>query len=71
MAVCRVAQESSSEAVNGYYGVYLMGLARGDQELADWGRLLLAMELRSAKKWGSPISLPISNCMSSLRVTRA
>mmetsp|Transcript_1217 Transcript_1217/g.3601 ORF Transcript_1217/g.3601 Transcript_1217/m.3601 type:complete len:720 (+) Transcript_1217:142-2301(+) len=44
-------QESSSEAVNGYYGVYLMGLARGDQELADWGRLLLAMELRSAKKY--------------------
>ncbi len=36
--------------MNGYYGVYLLGLARGDAELADWGRLLLAMEIRSAKK---------------------
>jgi hypothetical protein len=44
-------QESSSEAVNGYYGVYLLGLARGDTALADWGRLLLATELRSAKKY--------------------
>jgi len=36
--------------VNAYYGVYLLGLARGDSALADWGRLLLATELRSAKK---------------------
>lgn len=70
MAACGAAQESSSEAVNGYYGVYLMGLARGDEELADWGRLLLAMELRSAKKWGPPISLPFQNSIASLRVTR-
>ena len=46
-------QESSSEAVNAYYGVYLLGKARDDTDLADWGRLLLAMELRSAKKYGS------------------
>ncbi len=53
------AKESTSEAVNGYYGVYLMGLARGDTKLADWGRLLLAMELRSAKKW-----VPAAKCCS-------
>ena len=44
-------QESSSEAVNSYYGVYLLGVARGDDALADWGRLLLAVELRGAKKY--------------------
>jgi endo-1,3(4)-beta-glucanase len=44
-------QESSSEAVNAYYGVYLLGVARGDGALADWGRLLLAVELRGAKKY--------------------
>ncbi|CAM9484590.1 unnamed protein product [Heterosigma akashiwo] len=42
------SQESSSEAVNAYYGVYLMGVATGDQELEDWGRVLLATELRGA-----------------------
>jgi len=40
------SQESSSEAVNAYYGMWLLGLALEDQELADWGRTLLAMELR-------------------------
>ena len=44
-------QESSSEALNAYYGVYLLGVARGDGALADWGRLLLAVELRGAKKY--------------------
>mmetsp|Transcript_8074 Transcript_8074/g.28313 ORF Transcript_8074/g.28313 Transcript_8074/m.28313 type:complete len:370 (+) Transcript_8074:1711-2820(+) len=45
------AQESSSEAVNAYYGAYLLALALGDLELADWNRVLLASEIRSAKTY--------------------
>ena len=41
-------QESSSEAVNAWYGVYLWGLATGDERVRDLGRLMLAMELRAA-----------------------
>jgi len=44
-------QESTSEAVNAYYAVYLLGLATGDQTMADWGRVLLATEIRSAQKY--------------------
>ena len=44
-------QESTSEAVNAYYGLYLLGEARGSAALADWGRVLLAMELRSAQRY--------------------
>uniref|UniRef100_A0A7S3XS68 glucan endo-1,3-beta-D-glucosidase n=1 Tax=Heterosigma akashiwo TaxID=2829 RepID=A0A7S3XS68_HETAK len=43
------SQESSSEAVNAYYGVYLFGLATGDQKFADWGQILLSMELSAGK----------------------
>lgn len=43
------AQESSSEAINAYYGAYLLALAFGDVELADWNRILLAMEIQAAK----------------------
>jgi Glycosyl hydrolase family 81 C-terminal domain len=39
------SQESSSEAVNAYYAVYLMGLATGNAETRDWGRILLASEV--------------------------
>ena len=42
------SQESVSEAVNCYYGVHLLGKAMKDEALSKWGRLLLAMELRSA-----------------------
>mmetsp|Transcript_30230 Transcript_30230/g.38818 ORF Transcript_30230/g.38818 Transcript_30230/m.38818 type:complete len:812 (+) Transcript_30230:88-2523(+) len=42
------SQESSSESVNAYYGMWLLGIAVRDQELTDWGRVLLAMELRGA-----------------------
>jgi endo-1,3(4)-beta-glucanase len=49
--VSKYLQESSSEAVNSYYSIYLLGAARGDNALADWGRLLLAMELRAARKY--------------------
>jgi endo-1,3(4)-beta-glucanase len=50
------SQESSSEAVNCYYGVSLWALIRhgsvsGASELVDFTRLLLAMEIRSAKTY--------------------
>ena len=41
-----VVQESTSESVNGWYGVYLFGLGIGDQRITDLGRLLMAMEIR-------------------------
>jgi endo-1,3(4)-beta-glucanase len=44
-------QESTSEAVNAYYGLYLLGKARGTADLTDWGRVLLAMEMRSAQRY--------------------
>jgi endo-1,3(4)-beta-glucanase len=53
-------QESTSEAVNAWYGLYLYGLAAGDPDLANVGRVLLATEVRSVQKYwhiraGSPI----------------
>jgi len=44
-------QESTSESVNGWYGVYLYGLGIGDQRITDLGRLLMATELRSTHKY--------------------
>lgn len=37
--------------MNAYYGVYLLGLARKNAALADWGRVLLATELSAAKQY--------------------
>eukprot|EP00903_Cladosiphon_okamuranus_P005442 g5427.t1 len=49
------SQESVSESINAYYGVYLLGLAVGDDGMRDWGRVLLASEVRSARKyWQMP-----------------
>lgn len=48
------SQESSSEAVNCYYGAYLWSLVRhGEQpsDVTDFARLLLAMEIRGAKTY--------------------
>ena len=50
------SQESSSEAVNCYYGAYLWSLVRhgntsGLSDLVDFARLLLAMEIRGAKTY--------------------
>jgi len=51
------SQESSSEAVNAYYGAYLWSLVReGAQDdplfkLTDFARLLLAMEIQGAKTY--------------------
>ena len=54
--------------MNGYYGVYLLGLARGDAALADWGRLLLATELRSAKKCAHSPQSCQRRCVLRLRI---
>ena len=54
------SQESSSEAVNAYYGAYLWSLVRNgaaenpsldDSEQTDFARLLLATEIRGAKTY--------------------
>jgi len=48
-------QESTSEAVNAYYAVSLMGKAILNQQLDDFGRLLTAMEVISTKAyWQMP-----------------
>ena len=44
-------QESTSEAINAWYGVHLWGLATSNTELSNLGRLLLASEIRSTKKY--------------------
>ncbi|KAJ7975706.1 Endo-1,3(4)-beta-glucanase [Quillaja saponaria] len=44
-------QESSSEAVNGYYSAALMGLAYGDTNLVALGSTLTALEIRAAQTW--------------------
>merc|ERR1712156_960088 len=41
-------QESTSESVNGWYAIYLWGLARGDARVKDLGRLMTSLEIRSA-----------------------
>ncbi|KAL7441785.1 hypothetical protein ACHAXH_008769 [Discostella pseudostelligera] len=55
------SQESSSEAVNCYYGAYLWSKVRwgnsGDSKIVDYARLLLATELMGAKTyWHMPPS---------------
>jgi endoglucanase Acf2 len=45
------SQESSSEAVNAYYGASLWSLVSEDVTLHNFARLLLAMELRSAQTY--------------------
>ncbi|XP_074328883.1 glucan endo-1,3-beta-D-glucosidase [Apium graveolens] len=44
-------QESTSEAVNGYYSAALMGLAYGDTHLVTIGSTLSALEIQSAQTW--------------------
>ena len=44
-------QESTSEAVNAWYAVYLWGLVDEDPRLCDLGRLMLATEIRSAQRY--------------------
>lgn len=44
-------QESSSEAVNGYQAVALLGRATDDPVLEGWGQLLLSTEVAAAHKY--------------------
>ena len=44
-------QESSSEAVNAWYSLYLYGLAIGNDRIRDLGRLMLATEIRSTQRY--------------------
>ncbi|PRP89321.1 glycoside hydrolase family 81 protein [Planoprotostelium fungivorum] len=44
-------EESTSEAVNGYYGLYTFGLVTNDQNLIDFARLLLATEIHSNRRY--------------------
>ena len=37
--------------MNAYYGAYLFGEVAGDSELADFAKMLLATEIRSAQKY--------------------
>jgi endo-1,3(4)-beta-glucanase len=44
-------QESTSEALNAWYGMYLVGLAVGDARVAELGRVLAALELDGAQTY--------------------
>ncbi|HJY62535.1 MAG TPA: glycosyl hydrolase [Ignavibacteria bacterium] len=44
-------QESSSEAINAWYGMYLFGSAVNNSNIKNTGALLLAQEMRSVKKY--------------------
>jgi endo-1,3(4)-beta-glucanase len=44
-------QESTSEAINAWYGVHLWGVATSNTDISNMGRLLLAGEVRSAKRY--------------------
>lgn len=44
-------QESTSEAVNAYYSVALLGLANGDTDLVATGSMLAALEIQAAQMW--------------------
>ncbi|PRP89320.1 glycoside hydrolase family 81 protein [Planoprotostelium fungivorum] len=44
-------EESTTEAVNGYYGLYTFGLVTNDQNLIDFARLLLATEIHSNRRY--------------------
>lgn len=46
-----VNQQSGGEAINGYYGVYLLGLAVNDSNVRDWGRINLATEMYSVHQY--------------------
>jgi len=43
--------ESSSECINAYYGIYLLGMALNDPVFTFWGQMLAATELRSIHKY--------------------
>lgn len=44
-------QESTSEAINAYYSVYLWGSLIGNDNMRNFARTLLGLEMRSTKKY--------------------
>jgi endo-1,3(4)-beta-glucanase len=53
-------QESTSEAVNAWYALDLLGLAIGDTRMRDLGRVLLALEIDAARTyWQIPLASTI------------
>lgn len=46
-----VNQQSGGEAVNSYYGIYLLGVALNDTNVRDWGRITLASESFSIQQY--------------------
>jgi len=72
-------QESTSEAVNAWHGLQLLGLAIGDARMSDLGRVLLALEIDSARTyWQIPAASTVYNdpfaqnrCVGILFETRA
>ena len=44
-------QESTSEAVNAWYAIRLLGLASGDTRMSELGRVLLALEVAGAQTY--------------------
>jgi endo-1,3(4)-beta-glucanase len=53
-------QESTSEAQNAWYGMYLFGLAMGNDNIRNTGALNLAQEIRATRKYYQ-IRLPMTN----------
>ena len=53
-------QESSTEAINAWYGIYLFGLAMNNTDIMNTGRIMLAQEIRATQKYYH-IKLPQSN----------
>jgi endo-1,3(4)-beta-glucanase len=72
-------QESTSEAINAWYGMHLLGLALGDARLSNLGRVLLAMEVDGARTyWQIPASSTVyqrpfkdNRCVGNLFETQA
>jgi endo-1,3(4)-beta-glucanase len=72
-------QESTSEAVNAWHGLQLLGDATGDARMRDLGRLLLALEIDSARTyWQIPTASTVygdpfaqGRCVGILFETRA
>jgi endo-1,3(4)-beta-glucanase len=72
-------QESTSEAVNAWHGLQLLGLSIGDARISDLGRVLLALEVDSARTyWQIPAASTVyqdpfaqSRCVGILFETRA
>jgi endo-1,3(4)-beta-glucanase len=72
-------QESTSEAVNAWYALDLLGRATGDDRMRDLGRVLLALEIDAARTyWQIPLDTPVyqdpfaqNRCVGILFQTRA